>query len=642
MSDDRATRRTASRPAAVLWDMDGTLVDTEPYWIACEYELVGEHGGTWTDEHAHAIVGLDLRDAAAYISEHGDVDMPIDDIVNRLLDGVILRVRDAVPWRPGARELLRELRRNRVPCALVTMSWRRFAEAVVEALPPGSFDLLVTGDEVSHGKPHPEPYRSAARSLGVAAKDCVALEDSPTGVRSAVDAGCVVYAIPNVVDIPPGPGYTRIASLRDLDVGTLRAATAAAHRKRLWLAIAGVVTLVVIAVIAVVAGRGDMAAPPPPDIAIDAWAPYWALDVSTASVAAHGSWLRDVSPFWFTATGATQIVTNPNLDATAGAAFVKAARHAGARVTPSIFDGMAPGGMAAVLADPAQRAGHIHAIVDFVAAGGYDGVDIDYESFAFADGRSTWDATRPNWVAFITELAAPLHAIGKTLTVSVPPILDGGRNGDSGYWVYDDAAIGRVVDRLRIMAYDYSTDAPGPIAPLAYVEQTIAATKDAVHDDSKLVLGVGLHGYNWPVATAGTCPAGTATGRTGVSEQSIDDLLAKRQATPVDDPITGEASFTYQATFADATTSCTQTREVHYIDAEGARQRINLARTQRLGGVSLWALGYDSPATWTQIGTLAAPDNGAGTTTRPTTSPTPRSSVSPTSPTSSASSASSE
>src|ERR1700712_4662011 len=99
MSDERSTRRTPSRPAAVLWDMDGTLVDTEPYWIACEYELVGAHGGTWNDDHAHAIVGLDLREAAAYISKHGGVDLPIDDIVNTLLDGVILRVRDKVPWR---------------------------------------------------------------------------------------------------------------------------------------------------------------------------------------------------------------------------------------------------------------------------------------------------------------------------------------------------------------------------------------------------------------------------------------------------------------------------------------------------------------------------------------------------------------
>ncbi len=149
-------------PAAVLWDMDGTLVDTEPYWIACEYELVAEHGGAWSEDHAHAIVGMDLRDAAAYIRDHGPVDMAVDDIVNRLLDGVTLKVRGSVPWRPGARELLADLRARGVRCALVTMSWRRFADAVVDALPVDSFDVIVAGDEVANGKPDPEPYATAA------------------------------------------------------------------------------------------------------------------------------------------------------------------------------------------------------------------------------------------------------------------------------------------------------------------------------------------------------------------------------------------------------------------------------------------------------------------------------------------------
>jgi len=618
MSDDRASRRAPARPAAVLWDMDGTLVDTEPYWIACEYALVAEHGnGKWTQDHAHAIVGMDLRDAATYISANGDVDMPIDDIVNELLDGVILRVREQVPWRPGARELLRELRRNNVPCALVTMSWRRFAEAVVAALPDGSFDLLVTGDEVAHGKPHPEPYSKAAAALGLAAKDCIALEDSPTGIKSAVAAGCTVYAIPNVVEIPDGPGYTKVPSLRDLDVTALGAASTSARHRRRWIAAAAAIAVVIVAIIAVVAGRSNDSAtpPPPPDIPIDAWAPYWALGVANASVDTYGTWLRDLSPFWFTAKGANEIVTDPNLDAGAGDKLIASARSRGARIVPSIFDGMAPGAMAAVLADPAQRTAHVQTIVDFVNTGGYDGIDLDYESFAFSDGRSTWAATRPNWVAFVTELAAALHAAGKSLSVSVPPILDTGQNGDSGYWVYDYAAIGPVVDRIRIMAYDYSTSEPGPIAPISYLAQAIKAAKDAVHDDAKLVLGVGLHGYNWPLTIDGTCPPGTSTDRTAVSEASIDALLTLRAASPVHDSITGESSFTYTATFQDGTASCTQTREVHYVDAEGARERVDMARKARLGGVSLWALGYDSPATWTQIGSLATRENGQATTT---------------------------
>ena len=136
-------------------------------------------------------------------------------------------------------------------------------------------------------------------------------------------------------------------------------------------------------------------------------------------------------------------------------------------------------------------------------------------------------------------------------------------------------------------------------------------------DDSKLVLGVALYGYNWPIATVGTCPP-DQEGKTSVSQRSIDELLAKRTATPVHDPVTGESSFTYQLQATDGTNTCTQTREVHYIDAEGSRERIDLARTERLGAVSLWALGFDSPATWQNIGQLArVPSTAPATSVAP-------------------------
>ncbi len=194
--------------------MDGTLVDTEPYWIEREHEVVRLFGnGAWTDEHAHALVGFDLRDSGRYISEHGGVDLPVDDIVNLLLDGVIERVRRHIPWRPGARELLAELSVLGIPCALVTMSWRRFADAVVEALPTGSFAAIVTGDDVERGKPNPEPYLLAAARLGVDPGDCIAIEDSPTGVRAAVAAGCRTIGVPHVVGIPADLGHHHLATL---------------------------------------------------------------------------------------------------------------------------------------------------------------------------------------------------------------------------------------------------------------------------------------------------------------------------------------------------------------------------------------------------------------------------------------------
>lgn len=193
---------TSEPLAAVLWDMDGTIVDTEPYWFAAEYDIVAAHGGTWTEEHARALVGSDLLDSGRYMREHGGVDLEPHEIVELLLDRVVTSVQQEVPWRPGARELLASVRAVGLPTALVTMSWRRFAVEVVGALPPGSFDALVVGDDVERGKPHPDPYVLAARHLGVDPSRCLAIEDSPTGVASALAAGCTVLAVPHVVSVP--------------------------------------------------------------------------------------------------------------------------------------------------------------------------------------------------------------------------------------------------------------------------------------------------------------------------------------------------------------------------------------------------------------------------------------------------------
>jgi beta-phosphoglucomutase-like phosphatase (HAD superfamily) len=102
--------------------MDGTLVDTEPYWFAAERDLVEEFGhGHWPQEHAEAVVGFDLLDSARYLQQHGGVDIDAHEIVDRLLDGVIARLHRNIPWRAGGRELLADLRDAGVPCALVTM-----------------------------------------------------------------------------------------------------------------------------------------------------------------------------------------------------------------------------------------------------------------------------------------------------------------------------------------------------------------------------------------------------------------------------------------------------------------------------------------------------------------------------------------
>jgi HAD superfamily hydrolase (TIGR01509 family) len=208
---------------AVLFDMDGTLVDTEPYWIAAEHRLVESFGGTWSEEHGEALIGRALLSSADYIREHGGVDLDPPTIVERLLDVVVRDVQGRVPWQPGVQELIADLHRHDVPCAVVTMSYQRLARPVVDALPTGSFRTVVSGDQVRHGKPHPEPYLTAAARLGVDPAHCVAIEDSPTGVASALAAGCIVVGVTHLVPIPTEGGVVVVDSLTDLDATRLDA-----------------------------------------------------------------------------------------------------------------------------------------------------------------------------------------------------------------------------------------------------------------------------------------------------------------------------------------------------------------------------------------------------------------------------------
>ena len=211
----------AQLPEAVLWDMDGTLVDTEPYWIDAEFALADQHGGSWSHDHALNLVGHDLLDSGRYIREHMGIDLEPSDIVEELLDAVVARIAEEVPWRPGARELLAELRGAGVPLALVTMSYRRFVAPVLEVLPEGTFDAVVTGDAVSRGKPYPDPYLKAAAELRLDARHCLAIEDSDTGATSAARAGCLVLVVPSHVAVPEGEGRVFRDSLEGLRVADL-------------------------------------------------------------------------------------------------------------------------------------------------------------------------------------------------------------------------------------------------------------------------------------------------------------------------------------------------------------------------------------------------------------------------------------
>jgi len=207
-------------PAAVLWDQDGTLIDSEPYWIASEFALVEQHGGQWSHEQALGLVGNSLPKSAAALHDAG-VQLSEQEILEFLLNYVIAAIRKQMPWRPGAHELLLELRAAGIPTALVTASYGSLAQVVAEQT-GGLIDVVVAGDDVARGKPDPECYLRAASLLGAQPADCVAIEDSPNGLTAALAAGCVTVGVPCMVPIPPRPGLRIVDSLTDLHLSDLR------------------------------------------------------------------------------------------------------------------------------------------------------------------------------------------------------------------------------------------------------------------------------------------------------------------------------------------------------------------------------------------------------------------------------------
>ncbi|MGG7104280.1 HAD family hydrolase [Rhodococcus sp. 24CO] len=210
---------------AVFWDMDGTLVDTEPSWFAAERALMSRYGVEWSDEQATALVGKALPDSAAVLRAAG-ADLTIREIVDELVAAVVAGVRESIEWRPGARELLAQVRAAGIPCVLVTMSEAPLAEAVASALPPETFQLMVTGDMVEHGKPHPEPYLRARADLSaltgpISMDQVVAIEDSIPGLASAIAAGAVAVGVPNMVSLTEDPGVVLWATLAGKSVTDL-------------------------------------------------------------------------------------------------------------------------------------------------------------------------------------------------------------------------------------------------------------------------------------------------------------------------------------------------------------------------------------------------------------------------------------
>lgn len=206
---------------AVLWDMDGTLADTEPYWLAAQSEIARAHGLQWTTGDARQTVGHAMTVSASLLQERG-VPLSVEEIIDELLERVVAKLEGGIPWLSGAQRILAELTANHVPSALVTMAFSPVATRVASAAPIGTFHAVVAGDAVPQGKPHPAPYIAAAELLGVEASQCVAVEDSVSGTTSAQAAGMKVVVVPGVVRPSPAPGRHFVDSLDALSVDSFR------------------------------------------------------------------------------------------------------------------------------------------------------------------------------------------------------------------------------------------------------------------------------------------------------------------------------------------------------------------------------------------------------------------------------------
>lgn len=211
-----------SKKFAVLFDMDGTLIDSEPYWMESEQALAAEHKGKWTAEDGLDVVGMSLDKSSRLLKDRANIPLEPEEIVEILTDEVQKKLNRVVPWRPGAKQLLQDLKKHGVKTALVTMSMHRMAQQVVDAIDFPAFDVIVAGDDVRNGKPHPEAYLKAAEVLGFEPKHCIAFEDSMSGLTSAEQAGTIAIGIPHIVPIPEKPGRVLWSTLEGVTYKQLR------------------------------------------------------------------------------------------------------------------------------------------------------------------------------------------------------------------------------------------------------------------------------------------------------------------------------------------------------------------------------------------------------------------------------------
>lgn len=201
---------TNTFPAAILFDHDGTLVDTEPVWAAAKVALAAEFGGTWTEQDTLDCLGLSMQFTLDRLRERG-VNLPDEEINNLLVAKVHETLaQQPVEFLPGIERFLSEVREAQIPAAIVTNATTSVARRTANAAPEGTFSVVIGNDETTHPKPDPQPYLLAAERLGVDPTQCVALEDSPSGVRSATAAGMRVIVVPGELEVPAELGTVRL------------------------------------------------------------------------------------------------------------------------------------------------------------------------------------------------------------------------------------------------------------------------------------------------------------------------------------------------------------------------------------------------------------------------------------------------
>jgi spore germination protein YaaH len=332
--------------------------------------------------------------------------------------------------------------------------------------------------------------------------------------------------------------------------------------------------------------------------------------------------MKEVMPFWYTLKSPTVIrddysTANPSWPI---ANTICLMRKSGLKLIPTITDGTDKLVLSAYLAKPEIRTTIVKSIVDLVNKYSFDGIDLDFEGFAFVDGNTTWPKTAPNWVLFVKELSIALRAQQKLLSISAPYAFNPAEK-QKGYYVYSWAEIASSIDRLRIMTYDYSVAKAGPIGPISWTEKTLQYAI-SIMPASKVFIGLPGYGRDWITGVTGTCPATAPPGlKAGAKAATfrMNYAAAKAvidQAVPIFDTKSSEATYSYQQTFngltaKGAATACTVNRTVWYQNDRSYLERMNLVAKYRLGGAALWTLGMEDAAATTAMRNVAqaiAPD----------------------------------